>query len=264
MTVSFDAGSLGLPDGIKDKPRVDFRVNDFVRVIEAKGYRVAWQRAAPCPCEPLNDQTDQPNPNCSLCGGHGWILFRPAYAVTDERDIGELTTLQAQLAADAAVVRAVMTGITATKQPYQDIGPRLEGQLMVTMRAENKLAYYDRIVNLDAVAVYAQIVTMGDGDTVPLRYPAVHVNLLRSESQIFTEGTDFTVAGGVVTFGAGTVATDTRLVCHYLVHPSWRIIEHPHNVRLTPVTTKTSRPATPSGDPSDLPVQAVAKLEFLL
>ena len=264
MAVSFNAGSLGLPSGIKDKPRVDFRVNDFVRVIEAKGYRVAWQRALPCPCVPINDQTDQPNPNCTLCNGQGWILFKPAYAVTDTRTIGTLTALQTQISADAAVVRAVMTGLTGNKTPYQDIGPRLEGQLMITMRAENKLAYYDRITNLDAVAVYAQITTMESGATLPLRYPAVSVNLLRSEGAVYTEGTDYSVSTGVVTVLANAIPEGTRVACHYLVHPSWRVMEHPHNVRLTPVKTKQGTLVTPSGNPSDLPVQGVAKLEFLL
>lgn len=263
MSVSFNAGTLGLPPAVKDKPRVDFVPSDFVRAIEAKGYRVAWQRASPCPCVPINTQTDQPNPNCTLCNGQGWILFQPAAAAVDTRTIGTLTPLQAQLAQNAAVVRAVMTGLTATKHPYQDIGPRLEGQLNVTMRAENKLAYYDRIVNLDSVAVYAEITTTDDSGVLPLRYPATYVNLLRSESTVYTEGTDYSLVVGAVTW-TGTMPAGTRVVCHYLTHPSWRIIEHPHNVRLTQVAAKTATPATPSGDPSDLPVQAIAKLEFLL
>lgn len=264
MTVSFNAGSLGLPSGVKDKPRVDFVPDDYVRLIEAKGYRVAWKRAAPCPCAPINTQTDQPNPNCSLCNGQGWLLFKPVGAVTDTRTIGTLTPLQAVIATDAAVVRAVMTGLTATKQPYLDIGPRLEGQLMVTMRAENKLAYYDRITNIDSVAVYAQITETDDSGVLPLRFPAVAVNLLRSESATYVEGTDFTVVAGAVTWQAGAVTSGVRVVCHYLVHPSWRIVEHPHNVRLTQVKQKKPDLVTPAGDPSDLPVQAVAKLEFLL
>ena len=264
MGVSFNAGTLGLPAGIKDKPRVDFTPSDFVRVIEAKGYRVAWQRASPCPCAPINAQTDQVNPNCTLCRGQGWILFKPASAVTDTRTIGELTALQAKLAQNAAVVRAIMTGLTATKYPYQDIGPRLEGQLNVTMRPENKLAYYDRIVNLDSVAVYAEITATDDSGVLPLRYPATHVNLLRSESSIYTEGTHYSIVAGDVTWQSGAITAGTRVVCHYLTHPSWRVIEHPHNVRLTQVKAKTPAPVTPAGDPSDLPVQAIAKLEFLL
>ncbi len=262
MAVSFNAGALGLPPGTKDTPRVDFASSDFAKIIEQKGYRVAWQRAAPCPCEPINTQTDQANPNCSLCKGQGWILFKPAFAATDSRKIGDLTALQTKLTTNAAVVRALMTGLTANKQPYMDIGPRLEGQLMVTMRAQNKLAYYDRLVNLDAVAVYAEIVEVPADSVLKLRYPAVHVNLLRSEDTVYSEGTDFSVSAGDITVSG--ISTETRLVCHYLTHPSWRIIEHPHNVRLTPVKSKTASPATPAGDPSDLPVQAVAKLEFLL
>lgn len=264
MSVSFNAGALGLPTGVKDKPRVDFVPNDFVRAIEAKGYRVAWQRASPCPCVPINTQTDQTNPNCTLCRGQGWILWKPEAAVTDTRTIGTLTPLQAQLAENAAVVRAVMTGLTATKYPYQDIGPRLEGTLNVTMRAENKLAYYDRIVNLDSVAVYAEITETDDSGVLPLRYPATYVNLLRSESTIYTEGTHYSLVTGAVTWQAGAVTSGTRVVCHYLTHPSWRVVEHPHNVRLTQITAKTASPTTPAGDPSDLPVQAIAKLEFLL
>ena len=125
--------------------------------------------------------------------------------------------------------------------------------MMITMRAENKLAYYDRIVNLDAVAVYAEIVEVPNSGALPLRYKAVHVNLLRSASQVYTSPTNYTVdTGDVTTTG---ITAGTRLVCHYLTHPSWRIVEHPHNVRLTQVKSKTADPLTPSGDPSDLPVQ---------
>ena len=62
------AGVTGLPEGTKEEgQRVDFRPDQFDLTIETKGYRIAWSRAAQCPCKPINAQTEQPDPNCAIC-----------------------------------------------------------------------------------------------------------------------------------------------------------------------------------------------------
>lgn len=258
------AGIVGLPSDLKETGRrVDFRTDEYILAIETKGYRLAWSRASYCPCKPINDQTDQPNPNCTICEGSGWIRFRPAGAVINEDITGELDDVQqAIVGADSAVIRGIMTGITNKREPYDQVLPRLEGVMNVTVRHENKLGYHDRIVNLDSSVVYSQVHDYVGGLPMPLRYPVRAVNLMRSETKTYAEEVDFTLSSGNVQWISGKEPpTDERLAIHYLTHPTWRVIEHPHAMRLTPVKRKTESAV---GDPKPLPVQAVCKLEFML
>lgn len=269
-TLRPQAGTLGLLEGQKEAgKRVDMRPDEFVLLIETKGYRLAWSRAAYCPCKPINTQTEQPDPNCSLCEGSGWVRFAPAGAVTDTNLTGDLDTLQQTIVDDnAAVIRGVMTGITGNRAPYDQVLPRLEGVMNVTARHENKLGYHDRLVNLDSLIVYSQVYDYGGEAETELRYPVRQVNLIRSTTQTFVEVSranpagDFQLVNGKIVWETGNEPpTDERLAVHYLTHPTWRVIEHPHNIRTTPVKYKTTSPV---GDAESLPVQAVAKLEFML
>ena len=258
-------GSVGLPSDVKETGRrVDFRTDEYVLAIETKGYRVAWSRAAYCPCKPNNLQTDQPDPNCSLCHGHGWLLFKPVGAVTNEDITGELDDVQqAIVGSTGAVVRAIMSGITNKKEPYDQVRARLEGVMNATLRAENKIGYYDRLVNLDSTIVYSQVHDYEESSSpMELTYPVRAINLMRSATKTYSETTDFTLASGKVVWVPGQEPpAGERLGVHYLTHPTWRVIEHPHAMRLTPVKSKTKSRV---GDPVPLPVQGMCQLEFLL
>lgn len=260
MTMDSLSGAQGITG--KPKPRVDFIPDEFTKLVETKGYRVAWSRAARCPCPPINDQTEQPDPNCTLCRGSGWLYFAPAQATVNELLVGELNPVQKRIVDDnAAVIRAIKTGIGTKWNQYDQIGSRMEGTLLATVRPENKLGYYDRITNLDSLIVYQEILDADTTATRQTRYPVVQVNLLRSESTIYTAPTDFSINdnGDIVWV---TPVTD-RLVCHYLCHPTWLVVEHPHAVRTTQITQKVKKPKTPVGNPTSLPIQAVIKYEFL-
>ena len=63
--------------------------------------------------------------------------------------------------------------------------------------------------------------------------------------------------------GATVPLKDDRLAIHYLCHPTWLIVEHPHSLRTTPITSKIPKPLTPAGNPTALPIQALVKYEFL-
>ncbi|MGI4850692.1 MAG: hypothetical protein ACRYGR_01960, partial [Janthinobacterium lividum] len=71
-------GALGIPAHSKETgQRSDFRVDQFSININAHGYRLAWTRASICPCMPINAQTEQADPSCSLCQGNGFFYFGP-------------------------------------------------------------------------------------------------------------------------------------------------------------------------------------------
>ena len=269
MTMDTSSGAQGLA-GQKPKPRADFDSDAFIKLLETKGYRVAWSRGALCPCAPVNEQTEQPDPNCSMCDGRGWFYFAPALATTDELLVGDLDDVQLRVVNDnAAVVRAIMTGMTSKKIPYDPIGARVEGMVNATFRGVNKVGYHDRITNLDSLIVYQEILDAKDpAETLVLapRYPVVRVNLLRTTSTVYTAPTDFTVnaRGEIVWNSVGAApAKDARLALHYLCHPTWLVVEHPHAVRLTQVSRKIKKPLTPAGDPIELPIHAVLRYEFM-
>lgn len=267
--LSLPPGTVGLPAGVKEAGRrVDFKPDAFTLAIETKSFgRLAWTQACYCPCVPNNTQTDQPDPNCTLCGGHGWLMFQPALAETDPNVIGELNSLQTKLVADnsASIIMGIMHSFFGKEEPYEAARRRIQGTANCTVRPENKLGYWDRLVNLDALIVYSQNVESVSGDYLDLTYPVVQMNLLRSTGQVFEEGTttdpkDFVLEDGRVKWttppGGGV-----RMAAHYLCHPTWRVIEHPHTTRVTPVKFKTK---SAIGDQIPLPVQAVVRYEFLL
>ncbi len=254
--------------------RVDFRPDDFTLAIETKGYRLAWSRAAYCPCAPVNDQTEQSDPNCPICEGSGWLMFAPVRPVTTI-ETGELDSLQTKLVGtDSGVIFGIMSGITAKEMPYDQVQKRLEGQQNLTVRPENRLGYHDRLIHLDTTVVYAQVAEADGTATLKqssptnrkgIRYPIVCMNLFRTLTQVFVEGTDFNIIDGEVTFlGVPPPDKGTFFAMHYLTFPHWRVIEHPHVTRATLLKFKKTRLLTPRGDPVDLPVEAVCKLEFLL
>jgi len=267
VVLSKDAGVLGIPPGEKETGgrRIDFRHKEFDVAVEAKGARVAWSRAALCPCVSVNAQTNQADPNCPLCKGTSWLRFRPAGAVTDELKTGTLDALQRVIVDDAAaVIRALMTAFATQYVPFDRATPREQGTVNVTTRAPNKLGYFDRLVNLDSVIAYTELADAA-GPAVTTKYWVRDVNLLRSINQVYQFGYDFSIVAGVITWVAGKApAKGTRLAVHYLTHPVYRVMEHPHSLRYTVIKRKVKKPVTPRGDETELPVQGVAKLEFLL
>jgi hypothetical protein len=260
------AGVVGLPAGVKDLVRADFRNEMWVQAIEAKGYRLAWSRTAQCPCQSINDQTDQSDPNCPLCEGSGWIFFKPEGAVANTKIIGPLDAIQTRFVGDhAAIVHGIMTGLSNQQNALDPVGPWMQGMAMVTLRAENKLGYYDRITALDSRIVYSQVLKAGITATLKTKYPVVQANLVRSVAKVYVEGTDFDVVIGDIVWKTGKAPVPaTQLVVHYLTHPTYRVTEHPHMVRTTLTKFKVKAPSTPQGEPIDLPVQGVLRYEFLL
>ena len=247
--------------------RVDFVPDRFVGIIEIKGYRLAWQRAALCPCLPINDQTAQPDPNCTTCKGIGWLYFKPSNFVVDTTKIGDLDDIQTILAnrSDTVVIRGVMSGLMNRGEPYDKLGHWASGASQVTVRYENKIGYYDRITNLDSLIVFSETVTIGTDRQANIkpRYPIVEVNLIRSLTTEYT-ALDLDVVDGDIVWKANKApAAGSRLVLHYNCHPTWLIIEHPHAIRSTFTAKKLKSPPTPVGAFQELPIQALVRYEFL-
>lgn len=270
VVMATNAGVFGLPEDTKESgTRVDFNTDDFGIVLETKGYRLAWSRAMLCPCRPVNDQTEQPDPNCPLCKKSGWLYFAPNLATTDKVKVGELDDVQKRIVDDAGgVIVGLLTGIGTKDETYGEIQKRMTGTMMCTVRPENKLGVHDRIVNLDSIITFSQVLDPVTNLSEPTetRYPIHQINVLRTTSKIFTAPADFDVVEGKIVWNTGSSNLpdeEDPVGVHYLCHPTWLIVEHPHSVRMTPVTQKVKKPPTPAGEYVDLPIQAVVQYEFL-
>lgn len=255
-----NAGAVGLRAGHKHE-RSDFFDWRFESLIETKGIRLAWERCAHCPCAPINAQTKQPDPTCTLCGGTGWLRFIPGTPVLVKNLIGEFDALQTAILGTTGVpIYGIVTNIDAKDVPYDRIGARLEGVAQISVRHENKLSYYDRLTMLDATMAYSEAIDSDGASTTKATYPIRQVNLLRSFGTIYAEVTHFNVVNGVIVW-VTPPAKGARLTLHYLLHPVYRVIEHPHASRITQIRQKTK---LQTGTPTHLPVQAIVRLEMML
>jgi hypothetical protein len=260
-------GLVGLPQGVKPTPRADFKPDEFTKLIELHGPRFAWSRAAKCPCATLNDQTRQPDPNCTSCT-NGWRYFGPRnYAAP--LAAGQFTDLQKGIMAKdgAAVIRGVMTGVSVDPTSFDRFGPWMFGNVMITVRPQNKLGYYDRLVDLDSTITWSEIVDVDAGAVeLKTRFPMVDVNYVASEDARFELGADFelTPTGSILWFPTKAPSAPTRFTVHYAHHPQWLVLEHPKTIRQTTIGFKTPTPTTPVGNPVDLPIMGFARLEFLV
>lgn len=259
-------GITRMPTGERASHYPDLEVEKLVGTIEAEGARLAWSRAAECPCAPVDTQLKQPDPNCTVCRGTGLVYFGPQDYVAPA-EAGELDAIQEAILADsgAAVIRGVVARVVAQQNMFDVYGRWMWGAMMVTVRPENKIGYMDRLVSLDSEICYPETVLCVEGSTtIPLRYRVTGVNLLRTLTEVLLEGTDFDLIDGRVVWKAARVPNeDTYVSGHYLMHPTWIIIDHPHIVREISRRKRGVRQNTPFGTPSPLPIQAHVRLEYL-
>ena len=246
-----------------EKRRAEFDATHFSALIEQKGYRLAWQRAAECPCVSVNDQTRLWDPNCPLCKAKGWFYFAPTEPVL-ATNVGELTPIQAAIAVNAGVIRGIMTSLRNERQPYNEIGNWQFGDTTTSVRWQNKLGYYDKLTNLDSEVVYAEAVTTDGAAILPTRYRANQVNLVRSVARTYEGEVDFEFVAGQIVWNSGkNPGSGLKLTLHYLCHPTWIVVDHPHAIRTSMKRIRVKNPVTPQGDPQPLPLQAHTRLEFV-
>jgi hypothetical protein len=247
--------------------KVDIQPNRFDMLIEMQGYRLVWERGALCPCTPNNVQTKQPDPNCPFCKGIGWFYFRPSNYVIHSDTIGALDSVQAALVAkpSAVMIRGILSDLSSKTTPYDTIGRWPSGQTFVTVRAPNKIGYFDRLTNLDATISFSETVTITSSNRTTLqpRYPIVAVNTIRSLVHEYTDEDMSIVAGNIVWNAGKAPSLGTIITLHYLCHPTWLITEHPHAIRATNILRGIKRPPTRSGRFAELPLRALVRYEFL-
>jgi len=255
-----------IPQGMKESmSRADFLPDSFALLVETKGYLLAWERAAICPCQPVVTQTEQPDPNCPLCKGSGWHYFGGGTA-PDYAQIGVMDEVQKRIieANNAMCIRGVVTALQNEYSPWDKLGNWMAGSMMMTVRHENKIGYYDKLTILESEIIYGETIIADGTALLHGRYLITGVNYLRSFSRVYRPDTDFVIDAGDVRFRPEVVpASGTKLSIHYLCHPVVLVVEHPHIIRQTTVKFKIPNPKTLRGDPRGLPIQAMVRYDFI-
>src|SRR4030042_494975 len=165
---------LGLPAAEKDAgQRVDFKPDKFDLLIENKGYLIAWTRACVCPCAPVATQSDQPDPNCELCKGKGWFYFGGSQV----QDLSgfRFSDVQTKIIQDAnaMLIRGILTNVMNQYDTLDRLGNWQAGTMNLTVRHQNKLGLYDKIVVLWPEIVYSEVVVADGTDVLRTRYTSV-------------------------------------------------------------------------------------------
>jgi hypothetical protein len=158
-----------------------------------------------------------------------------------------------------------MTGLGTNFKAMNEVGHWLAGTSLVTVRSDNRLGYYDKLIGVDQLMVYSELLTAGDPKALLAgRYPFMSINLLRSLTQVYTTS-DFTLESGKVKWLYNRAPkAGTRLAVHYQAMPVWLVTEHPHTARETLLRFKQPVTTTPEGSPLRLPLQAVVRYDFLV
>jgi len=251
--------------------RTDFRTSgtedatEFETLIETKCPRLAWARASICSCKGFNDQTEQTNPDCPKCNGLGWRYYRPVDYCVDVGRIGALDELQTSILekANAVVVRGLMVGLAASPDIFNALGKWALGSGTLTMRPRNRVGYYDRIIQLDVVDTFSEVITV-DGAGIPTRYPMHSLNFIASVDAEFSND-DVTLFGdGTLRWKTGRMpVVGTRVTLSYMHHPAWVVIEYLNVNRTSLLKLRNPAPQTPQGDTQHLPLRVLVRREHL-
>ena len=149
-------GGSGKTGKLKLDPDVSFKVEDFERMIEAKGLTLRWSRCVHCPC--YSRESGAANPDCNLCRGRGRWYVHPAAADlrhrAAERDYLEITGVLSSV--HTSERRADVTGLVRA------------GHAELTVGGGKRVGWMDRFVAVDQRLAWTETLVRGSGNEVPI------------------------------------------------------------------------------------------------
>jgi len=219
--------------------RSDFKPELFTALIVEKGYNCMLQHAIPC--GNIDTYTHAHPKDCKYCHGTGFVYY------------------------DSVKTKVILTSLEKDKR-FITSPELLLGQTMVTVDSVESLQYRDRIINLDSLIRYSQLVKrQSNSDIDELRFKIFEIEnvyrytnsgeLMDIENFIDYEITD---DNKIKWISSNKPDPNEIYSIRYKTHPSWIVTSFPHIIRAT-----TTRFLKPHESPENLPLQGIAKLEFL-
>ncbi len=242
---------------VKTRPLGRFQPDKFSKTIQGLGLKFHWSRAVWCTCR-VNSETDQPDPNCVDCTGHGYQYVNP----DEPADVGATAAGK-----DYVKISGILSTVTSkSKYDQTPIGMWHDGTGQLTVEAEIRVNYRDRFIAIKHEHGWKEVLTRG-ADTVPvgrrgrtkaiqetaMRYEAIRINWVSSRDgsgveTVYVETTDFTLVPAVfINVGLPTVEktepakltwvsgrgpdADVLYSIHYDCHPVWIVESLPYAVQ---------------------------------
>lgn len=257
----------------KVRPRVDFDMQEYRKMVFAKGVAVAWEQCAECPCsqpsatwdvgliETTTTTTGEARVDCTLCDGKGYYWH------------------------SEQTIKAIVTGGSSKTDLFSMYGEYARGMVSVSLLPEHLPAYGDRFTVLHSVMVYRETRVRTAGTVESLRYPVqprvldleggeVTLGVTRIQragtdglstlNDVLIEGQDFVVTdAGKLDFSLGdsnntAPVEGARYSVTYYARPRYYVADRPHTHRDS--VTKRKRVEE---TPLLLPIQAHCSLEFM-
>ena len=251
--------------------RAEWRNDPFEQGIAAHGYRLIWTRRAECPCPPVDDRLTQANPACPTCDGTGSLYF----GAESPQDLsGEVfTPVQQEVLRRSGgfLIRGIMSGLSVTDTRNDQMGTWMRGGTSVTVVHENRLSFRDRLVNIDVVMPYTEVVVrpVDVDEALALRYlVSGGIYLVQDQDGVrYRYGDQYIDQAGKIVFLRGQGPTPgKRLACHYLTFPVWLVSNVNHRDRVQNLvnnSTSGGPKVSPEGRLQRLPTMASLELEFI-
>ena len=250
----------------KQKPRVDFDIDDLRTFIATNGMEVVWEMVTECPCvEPLNTygmdegsktvDAGKSNPDCPTCDGRGYFFHSKQEVV------------------------AQITSAVSDPDRFRDYGEMASGMISLTTYPENRLNLGDRITLTKSVMRTDESHKYRGENPSSTRYP-IKVRELDLESGPLdlgvlniwvadaagvadlsgekVEGVDFNITAEGKIEWINPPDADGFWSISYYATPRYLVERLPHPYRDTYIERKQVTPKFTS-----LPVNAHCKLEFL-
>lgn len=225
------------------KARVDFKIDEFRRLVKQKGMRLDWEMTADCPCSSkssssfsldlssvsdIDADVSGNNPSCPVCNGRGLV----------RHSIQEIQGIITNANGDDVVGK---------------YGLVHKADVKITLEPEHLPSFGDRFILKDSVVVWRETLTMPAGATVTTTKPIVIRTLELAAGQtevgvLYIQKTDNDGLGideelnqadiqinpdGTLTFLNNAPALGTKFSITYYTHPTYVVTEHPHTFRDT-------------------------------
>lgn len=216
---------------------VDFDRDAFTRFIADKGYEVTWEKSVLCPNVPGDGLSPRDHAlGCPVCGGIGYLYVDP-------------------------VRTAMLVQGVKLNQSYFAYGRWDMGNMLITAEPELTVDYWDRITLGNGVGRFTQRLVRQPGTPfdrpryAPLCFHYVAWVDRSGALATFEQDADFRVApdGSIEWVGAQPDAGSTFSVC-YDYRPRYVVMDLVHH----------HRDSTIGGQHYQFPVQALAKLDYLI
>lgn len=248
------------------KSRVDFKIEEFRKLIQQKGMRLDWVQTIECPCtnitttdfkfdltniDDVNSNTAGNNTSCPICNGKGLVRH------------------------SQQEIKAIVMS-SESEDGVGKYGLLKQGSIKITLEPEHLPSYGDKFIMKDSVIVYRETLTMPDSFIVELSNPVVErtLNLSTGATNVgilYLQQTDSDGLGidsstlplhsinssGQIQFleSNSRPTPGTKISVAYYTYPVYNVVEQPHTFRDTFLLQNNTEQF------ANMPVQVLAKQE---